>query len=316
VTASQLDVSIVVETYNFGDRQGAEMLPGAIAAAARAAAAHADWEVLLLDTCGAPGLDALLAGAAHPVRRVDAAGLSYDVAKMRAAGAARGRFLVFLDGDCEPLVPDWADHLLAPLRRGEAIATGGLTRYPEGLLQDACSVLDFGFLFDALEQRTLGCYAFNNVAFDRAALLAHPVPEGPMRCLCYAHAQLLERLGQPVRLVPEARVVHAATPFVKERLRRGYDLVAACWANPALRESAWLDAGLLAAPRFYWHNLQLDWKRTGRARRFFGWSAARAAAVAALPPLLRLTDLVGMVRALAGGPEANPVKVAASGSGA
>jgi hypothetical protein len=297
-----MDPSLVVETYNFGEAQGRSELSGAIMAGLRAIAAHPDRELLVVDPSSAPGVEALLEGNPR-ARRVSSEADSYDTAKAHAAAAATGRFVVYIDGDCTPVNEDWVERLVAPLRAGEGIAAGGITYYPGGTVQAACSVLDFGFLLDGLESGELGCYASNNVAFDREALEAHPVPPGPLRCRCFAHAQLLERIGAPVRLVRDAVVEHAPTPFFKERLRRGSDLVGACWVDPNLPEARWLRHGVAAAPIFYYQNLRLDWRRAGRARRFFGWSPAKAAAIAVLLPIFRLVDLVGIVSALLRGPQ-------------
>src|SRR5207253_1661749 len=79
-------------------------------------------------------------------------------------------------------------------------------------------------------------------------ILDVPLPDGPMRCRCFAHAQKLLRRGTPVRMVPTARVRHERQPFLRERIRQGSDVVAACWVDPELRQVRWLRLGPLAAP--------------------------------------------------------------------
>ncbi len=153
-------------------------------------------------------------------------GLDYDGAKQKAAASARGVYVLFLDGDCLP-APGWLDHHLSPLRRGEAQATGGFTRYDGGYMAAVATVLDFGFLLPR-GRRVLGCYASNNCGFKRDLLADVPIPAGPMRCRCFAHAQTLLRHGTPVTMVPEAAVRHEVQPFFRERYRQGYDAVAAC----------------------------------------------------------------------------------------
>lgn len=189
------------------------------------------------------------------------------------------------------------DAHLAVFRAG-VHATTGFTRYDGGGWRGAMeSVLDFGFMLPAAD-RDLGCYGSNNAGFRRETLLDEPQPEGPMRCRCYAHAQNLMRRGTPVRMAPDARVVHERVPFVAERYRRGFDLVAACWVDPHLREVRWLRLGRLAAPLFYARAVAQDWRRLAAGRRDLGLPHLQAAAIAPLFPLVRLIDFMGIVRAL------------------
>lgn len=161
-------------------------------------------------------------------------------------------------------------------------------------------MLDFGFLLPAVP-RELGCYAFNNVGFQRELFLETPPPEGPMRCRCYSHARLLERQGTPVQMVPAARVRHERQPLFRERYRQGYDAVAACWTDPSLPQTSLLRLGVFAAPRFYRQAVSHDWRRIRAAGSDLGLTGWRARSAAALVPVLRLIDLAGMVRALAPG---------------
>lgn len=294
----ELEVSLVVETYTHGEGSALERTATALGAAAEMVERHGAGELLVADSSGDPELAELLAARFPRARRVDAVGLGYDEAKTKAAVESRGRFVLYLDGDCIP-EPGWLEPHLVELR-ADAAATGGFTRYDGGFLGALESVLDFGFLLPANE-RPLGCYAFNNSGFRREALLETPIPVGPMRCRCYAHAQLLARRGTPPRLVPGARVRHERQPFLRERFRQGFDLVASCWTDGALREAALLSLGLLAAPVFYARAVVLDWRRLGVGRRDLGLTRSQAAAGAMLIPLFRLVDLAGIVRALAPG---------------
>lgn len=106
------------------------------------------------------------------------------------------------------------------------------------------------------------------------------------------------RRGTPVRMAPDARVVHERVPFVAERYRRGVDLVVACWVDPYLREVRWLRLGRLAAPLFYARAVAQDWRRLAAGRRDLGLPRLQAAAIAPLFPLVRLIDFMGIVRAL------------------
>ncbi|MFY9578051.1 MAG: hypothetical protein WAQ33_01890 [Gaiellaceae bacterium] len=289
------ETALIVESYNHAQGSALDRLRLALVAASRIAAACAGVEVLIADSSGDPELPALLGREFPEMRRVDATGLDYDEAKMKAAREARATYVVYLDGDCIP-ESGWLDAHLGALKGGAA-ATGGFTRYDRGFLGTVFSVLDFGFLLPAGE-RVLGCYAFNNTGFRRDVLLEVPLPDGPMRCRCFAHAQKLLRRGTPVRMVPSARVRHERQPFMRERLRQGYDVVAACWVDPDLRECRWLRLGLLAGPLFYARSVVFDWRRLVQGRRDLELGAAQVALALPLFPFLRLADLVGTMRAL------------------
>jgi Glycosyl transferase family 2 len=294
----ELEVSVVVESFTYGEGAALDRVGIALRAATQMVDANGDGEVLVADSSGDPALARFLEREFPSVRRIDARGLGYDEAKLKCAYEARGRFVLYLDGDCIP-EPGWLDHHLGALRAG-APATGGFTRYDGEFMGAVESVLDFGFLLPAAS-RPLGCYASNNSGFRREFLLETPPPEGPMRCRCFAHAQLLERRGTPVRMVPAARVRHERQPLLRERHRQGYDAVAACWTNPRLPESRFLRLGVLAAPVFYGRAVAYDWRRIRDGRRDLELAGWRAPAAAILAPILRLVDLAGMVRALAPG---------------
>jgi hypothetical protein len=269
---------------------------------------HGAGEVLVADSSADPALAQLLEREFPNARRVDAAGLGYDEAKLLAAEQARGRYVLYLDGDCIPS-EGWLEHHLTALRAGRP-ATGGFTRYDGGFLGAIGSVLDFGFLLP-VEPRVLECFAFNNSGFRRDVILDAPPPDGQMRCRCYAHAQELRRRGRPVWMVPEARVRHERQPFFRERYRQGFDMVAARWVNPELPGARLVRLGPLAAPIFYGHVVR-DWQRLAGSRKdleLAWWQVVPAAAIAALS---RLVDLAGMVRALAPGGRESGVGMEAS----
>lgn len=296
---NNLEVSVVVESYNHSEGANLDRLKLALEAATKMAAEHGRGEVLLADTGGSPEVADLLAHYFPDVMRIDAIGLSYDEAKALAAANAAGEYVLYLDGDCIP-EPDWLNRHLSLLRTGEAVATGGFTRYEGGFLASILTIMDFGFLLPA-EERILQCYASNNSGFRRDLLADVPVPEGPMRCRCYGHAQLLLRQNKPVRMVPGAVNQHALPPFFSERFRRGYDTVAACWVNPELPETSWLSLGLLAALLFYVRNVWLDLQRVFQGHRDFGLSFWLVPLTLPLFPLLRLVDLAGIIWALSKG---------------
>lgn len=290
-----LEATIVLETFNRAEGGSGERLLRAVGAALELSREHGSAEVVVADSSGDPTLAERLAREAPAAGVVEAPGASYDAAKMLAASCARGRYVLFLDGDCLP-EEGWLDAHLAALSDGIA-GTGGFTVYEGGFLAALETVMDFGFLLPPGE-RDLDCYASNNSGFRREALASCPVPDGPLRCGCYHHAQLLKRRGTPVRMTPRARALHECQSFLAERLRQGFDRVAACWADPELAETPLLRLGPLAAPAFYARELWLDWRRVLAGRRALGLSRAQAALGMLLFPLLRLPDLAGMLKAL------------------
>jgi hypothetical protein len=304
----QVEVSVVVETYTHGEGSGLDRVEQALRAATAMVDEHGAGEVLVADSSADPALAELLGREFPHVRRVVAAGLGYDEAKLHAAEQARGTYVLYLDGDCIPS-EGWLEHHLSALRSGRA-ATGGFTRYDGGFLGAIGSVLDFGFLLP-VESRVLDCYAFNNSGFRREVMLAVPPPEGAMRCRCYPHAQRLRRRGSPVWMVPQARVRHERQPLFRERYRQGFDMVAARWVDPELPGAGLLKLGPLAAPVFYGHVVR-DWQRLVSSRRdleLAWWQVVPAAVLAALS---RLIDLAGIVRALGPGGRESGVGMEAS----
>jgi len=296
-----MDVSLVTETFNFLEGSSLEELRAALRTAVALCDSGEVIEVILADASGDPEICRLLAAEFPSVRRLDAAGQGYDQAKMLAASEAKGEIVAYLDGDCVPQA-GWLEQLTEPLRNGRALASGGSTLYPRGFFSSILSVMDFGFLLPR-SSRALGCYAFNNAAFLRQALLQVPVPECALRCACYLHAQKFARLRTPMVMAPDAQVRHELPPTLRERLRRGYDTVAICWADHELRESRRLRLGILAAPLFYAEAIELDWKRLRAG--YQDLDLARWQMWLGLPlfPILRLLDLIGIAGALLFGPK-------------
>jgi hypothetical protein len=290
------EISIVVESYNFGEGSGLDRLSLALDQAVRMANEHGNTEVLMAETTGDTAVRQLMDNSYPQVQVIDAVGYSYDVAKMKASAAARAAFILFLDGDVIPS-DGWMDAHLRVLRSDGVVGTTGFTRYDGGYMGSLSTVLDFGFLLPPAA-KAVGCYAFNNTGFRKGVLQEIPIPEGPMRCGCFAHAQILERRGTPIQMVPEAVGVHELPPFFEERFRQGFDLVAACWVNPQLPEARLLSRGVFAAPFFYLRAVRRDHQRLRGAWRELGLTRTQAIAGLALLPFLRLVDLFGMARAL------------------
>lgn len=290
-----VEYSIIVETFTFNEGGDGDRFRAVLRAATHMISQDENGEVLVTDACGLPELKEMLRSEFPQVRRIEATGLGYDGAKVRAVQETSGRYILFLDGDCIP-EPGWHHHLLEVLRSERAVAVGGFTHYEGGFLAAVMSVMDFGFLYPCI-QRPLQCFASNNCGFLREALEEIPVPDGAVRCRCFYHAQLFLRRGTPVQLVPEARVWHERQPLIRERSRQGYDLIAACWTDPALPEARWLRWGILALPLFYTARVLLDWKRLWIGRKDLVMALWQVVLTLPLFPLLRLIDAAGMVRA-------------------
>ena len=236
--STEPEVSLVTECFNLGEGQSIDSLAAAIAALIDIAE-PIDAEVLVMDASSDPRVVALVPDDAR-VRRIAAPGLGYDELKNLGAERAQGAYVAYLDGDCRPLNADWLDRLLAPIRAGQADATGGLTRYDDPSAAGiAATVMDFGYAWDDPQGR-MGCYSSNNVAFSRSVRCEVPVAASDLRCNCYAHTQELWRRGKRVQFVPQAVLLHEPPDVASERYRRGWDVVAACWSNPLQVEAAQL----------------------------------------------------------------------------
>jgi hypothetical protein len=292
--------TLVVETYNLIEGTDRDRFREALRTAVAAAEAI-QGEVLVTDACGGEEVRRIVAAAAPRARILDAVGLSYDQAKMLAAAEAAGEAIVYLDSDCEP-VGRWPGPLLDALAAApEAAGVGGFTRYRgDGVVAAVMSVMDFGFLLP-LHRRPLACYAFNNAAFHRDALVQCPVPEGRLRCGCFAHAQRLLRQGTPMLLAPKAIAIHDLPPIVRERTRQGHDTIAACWENSALPEARFLWLGVFSLPLFWAMRVTLDWRRLLQGSRDLGLSLPGLGVALVTVPLLRLLDAGGMLHAFAVG---------------
>jgi len=295
------EVAVIVESFNETEHSSVERLGTALDAAERAARDHGDARVVLADGAGNPDVAALVAERFPGVRHVRADARDYDVAKQAAARAADADVIVYLDGDCIPQTDAWLESLIAPIVAGDAVATAGFTRYEGGWLQRVLSVMDLGFLLPR-RRHPVPCYASNNAAFAADALERTPPPDGDMRSRCFAHAQAFARQGTPMYLAPEAFVHHEALPLVPERLRRGWDLVAAARVDPELPEARWLRLGVLATPLFWAQNVVVDARRALAYGGDFGLGPVGRVAAVPVMAAIRLIDVAGIVAALRGKP--------------
>ncbi|HVN90873.1 MAG TPA: glycosyltransferase [Candidatus Binataceae bacterium] len=293
-----LEFTLVVETFNYLEGTSLNSVRAALQAALECKQDD-QCEVVLVDVTGDPKVARLTEEQFPSVHFLKATGLGYDEAKALAAREALGRFVVYLDCDCLP-EPGWFERLTAPLQSGEAAAVAGFPWYGDGYLTKLKWLMDFGFMLPRAN-RELGCYPSNNSAFVRDLILRIPEPDGPMRCRCYAHSQELARQSFPVRLVADAAVRHEPPPFFRERIRQGYDMIAACWVDPQLPEAQWLRLGVRSAIKYYRRRVALDCQAL-RYREEIELGAVGAAVAYPLLALARLLDAIGIVGALAFGP--------------
>lgn len=299
---ADIEITLVTEAYNHGEGQSLDALRRALGALELSIANRLDREAVLVDSGRNPRIARLLQEEFPSIRHLQCPVEDYESFKEFAAIHARGRIVAYLDGDCVPASDEWLDRLVAPLRAGTATATCGTTIYEGGGVVTAlATIMDFGFLIDS-RGGAIGCYASNNVAFLRSRRIATCVPAGPMRCRCYAHAQILQREGDPIIHVPEAVVLHELPGLFSERYRRGYDVVAAYWVDPLLPGAQLLQRGLRAIPQLYARGVRGDWRQIDRPHPWLNFSGRRRIAAKMLSPILRLIDLAGLVRALALGP--------------
>lgn len=299
---TDIEITLVTEAYNHGEGQSLDALRRALRALEHYAANRLDREAVLVDSGRNLRIARLLQEEFPSIRHLHCPVEDYETFKEFAAIHAQGRIVAYLDGDCVPADDDWLDRLVAPLRAGAATATCGTTIYEgESVVTALATIMDFGFLTDS-RGGPIGCYASNNVAFLRSRRIAICVPEGPMRCRCYAHAQLLQRQGDPLIHVPEAVVLHEMPGLLSERYRRGYDVVAAYWVDPQLPGAQLLQRGLRAVPHLYARGVRGDWRQIDRPHPWLNFAGRRKIAAKILSPILRLIDLAGIVRALVLGP--------------
>jgi hypothetical protein len=302
---SELSVLLVTEAYNVSEGQSEASFVRAVSEIEKIAASHANVAVAVIDPT-VDGVAKPLLKHSHPSIKVwHLPALSYDAQKNFIALNSNRNIIIYLDGDCRPMSDTWFEKILAPFANEEVSAVGGLTVYDDFSIRGmAMSILDFGFLYGKSGQ-SLGCYASNNVAFRREALMAIPIPlSGQMRCGCYKHAQLMERAHMPVRFASDAVALHELPDIKKERHRRGYDHVAALWVDPQLPETAMLGDPHHAAEKLQLQNYNTALERLKLAPPELGLTPDKVEAVKDDISWLMDLDWLGIEDALAFG-EAN-----------
>lgn len=293
-----MKVTLITEAYNITEGQSTSALRRTIAFIDRYLSTHPDAEAILLDTSEEKLAKALLSDSPGSWRHICSPGTGYDQLKDIAAEEANGDYLCYLDGDCIPESEDWVDLILRQILEGKTEAVGGFTIYEgDSALAHACSILDFGFLLQGMNQH-LGCYASNNIAFTRRLRVASKPPESEMRCNCFAHAQQLIRDGSPIRFEPKARVYHELPSVKKERFRRGYDHIAVSWIDPLVVSTPLLDGSEdEVLERMYRKQLNLARKRHESYRKLVQLDEVTHEEIGRLLPRLIALERFGLRKA-------------------
>lgn len=286
------EYSIIVETYNLLEGTDPKRFRQTVQDAIRMASPNG--EVLIADAYGLEKLGTTLSDLPE-ARVISVVGSGYESAKMAAANAAAGKYILYIDADCEP-GKDWHTHMLNALASGQAVAYGGFTRYRGGFIAAVTSVMDFGFLFPR-RAHDLKCYASNNCAFLKRTLVEVPMPTASLRSSCFYHAQLLWRRGTPMQMVPKATALHDMPPVVRERTRRGYDVIVACRVDPGLSEARLLKLGIFSIPFFYALYVWLDGQRLMVGKNDLPLARWQIPFALLAFPILRWLDMAGMLRA-------------------
>ena len=292
-------VLIVTEAYNLAEGQSETAFLRAVSEIELLAASHPNVRIAVVDPTVEGIASPLLSKTFPDIEVWHLPSQTYDGQKNFIGRSAQSELIVFLDGDCRPFQTSWLKAIVSPFADPFVSAVGGLTLYDDfSLTGIAMSVIDWGYLFGPAGH-SLGCYASNNVAFRREALLETPIPhDAEMRCLCYKHSQLLERKSKPVILQPSALVLHELPDVEKERLRRGYDHVAALWADPQLEETSWLWDPKSAGPRLLFRNWDLALERLRKAPSLLNVSRIGYKNVADEISRLMKLDVLGIAKAI------------------
>jgi hypothetical protein len=223
-------VSVVVPVY----RQW-ELVPALIAALAAQRGAPAFELVLVNNGDAAPALPLPAWG-----RRIDCPAPGAYAARNAGAAAARGAWLAFTDADCRP-EPGWLAALAAAAAEAPALLAGPVRVTSDATRPNACEIYDI----------VRGIPQAAYVARGYAATANLAVPAAVFRALggfdpgrfSGGDAEFCRRAraaGHPLRLVPDAVVIHPARadwPALARKARRikGGQIA----AGPLPRRLAW-----------------------------------------------------------------------------
>lgn len=259
------EVSIVVEWDNTALAGSARAATALARLADETAAAGRAVEVLVChDARAEPPISPNGRGLRVGWRTIRVPDGRYYQLKNHGAQAAAGSVVVFLDSDAVP-EPGWLPALLEPFTDPAVQVVAGHTSLEADSLWSRAFALWWFFPLNAepapLEPVTH--FFANNVAFRRAALLAHPFPvrEGTSRGACVEQAAALGQAGITIWKTTRAQVSHPAPRgwrhFVLRALAQGRDRLArergwrATPAGSVATLAWWIGRGTVRTIRFH-----------------------------------------------------------------
>lgn len=234
VEATQLpSFSIIIETENLSSAELTGLCRSLDSLAAQDLPPSCAQEVLILESGDVPKnlLEKLSSDYPWLMVKTITAEVDYYAAKMQGVALTTGEIVVFADSDCI-YESNWLRSLLTPFAQDPDIqAIAGETRTsasgPYGL------AISLTYIFPPFSRKRnlhpTRFYFFNNVAFRRSLLQAHPIPTHlPIyRGNCVIHARTLAQQGIQIWRQPIARAVHAApnglSHFFWRFILLGYD---------------------------------------------------------------------------------------------
>lgn len=213
-----MNVSVIVPVHN-----GADALPGLLAALDAQTLPRERWELLVADDASTDGTADVVAtwASARLVRLAENRG-SY-AARNAGIEAARASVLAFTDADCRPR-PDWLEQGLAELDALDAELVAGLIEMPLGKRPTAAALVDFCHYLD--QERTVaeaGAAATANLMVRREAIeRAGPFNE---QLRSGGDAEFSRRAvdaGCRLAYSPRVVVVHEPRARARELARKAY----------------------------------------------------------------------------------------------
>ncbi len=187
-------------------------------------------------------------------------------ARARNAGAreARGRFLAFLDDDCEP-DSMWLKVLEKEMAGRSGVCLGGAVH--NALIKNHCSSasqLLVDYLYEVFDSTSEHFFCSNNLCVSRAEFVAlggfdesFPLPAAEDRDFCIRW----QEAGYELRFVPEAIMAHSHPMGLRGFWRQHYRYGRGAYQFHLLRSKR-AGAPLKIEPfRFYWNLIRFPFRR-------------------------------------------------------
>jgi len=225
-------VSIVIPAFN------AERTLGRTLASIRDQPDPEIREVIVVDDGSTDGT-AAIAESFDGVRVIRQANAGPAVARNRGAEAALGRFLVFIDADCEA-EPGWLTHMLARFADPEVIAVKGAYRTKQHELVARFAQIEYEDKYDRLARsRSIDFIDTYSAAFRRQVFLGHGGFSAEFPIACAEDVDLsfrMSRAGGRMVFEPQAIVYHLhpnrLIAYVRKKFKFAYWRLLAVKRNP------------------------------------------------------------------------------------